>query len=145
MFISRYLRSVSPRQTARRSGAIGNSIDRSTAIDTLTVGDRLPRLASNGVRMMIIRPPALSELGLISCSRRSKRLSPDLRRIANEGQDSRGTASTALQVDSVHRSFWIRQLPFSLMLLLTIGGVAYNAEIVEVRQRTLQQHPNYTW
>jgi hypothetical protein len=31
------------------------------------------------------------------------------------------------RVDPAHVSFWIRELPFSLVLLLTLGGVAYTS------------------
>lgn len=49
--------------------------------------------------------------------------------MANPGYSPQGTPSAAPYVDRVrrepHTSFWIRELPFSLVLLLTLGGVAY--------------------
>lgn len=49
--------------------------------------------------------------------------------MANAGQGSRASPSGASHVDPVHQplnvSFWIRELPLRLVLVLTVGGVAY--------------------
>ena len=51
--------------------------------------------------------------------------------MANAGQhpqaDPSGTPHVNPVDQSLHLSFWIRELPFSLVLILTIGGVAYTS------------------
>ena len=51
--------------------------------------------------------------------------------MANADQHPQAPPSGAPHVNPVHQSphlsFWIRELPFSLVLILTIGGVAYTS------------------
>jgi len=51
--------------------------------------------------------------------------------MANADQHPQAPPSGAPLINPVHQSphlsFWIRELPFSLVLILTIGGVAYTS------------------
>ena len=60
-----------------------------------------------------------------------KSLSHGVEAMANADQHPQAPPSGAPHVNPVHQSphlsFWIRELPFSLVLILTIGGVAYTS------------------
>ena len=51
--------------------------------------------------------------------------------MANADQHPQAHPSGAPHINPVHQSphlsFWIREMPFSLVLILTIGGVAYTS------------------